>query len=136
MLGDKNRINPRHQKSLGHKVIEKEANPNRYEKVGKDYAIDAETIRVCLECKRTRCTGDCKEHDQVRKNAPKKSAGPVPQLHEWNGKMYTARELGQMAGLSKQYVRTLIRKGLSIDEIMDPNRPKWQRWETRKNGKG
>ena len=136
MLGDKNRINPRHQKSLGHKVIEKEANPNRYEKVEKDPELDAEVIRCCLECKRVRCNGECREYEQLRRNMPKHGTGPVPQKYEWNGKMYTARELGQMAGFSKQYVRTLMRKGISIDEIMDPNRPKWQRREVQKNGKG
>lgn len=126
MLGDKGRMWPEKQGTLGHKIVEKPVCVKKYVPVD---TVPQEVLDVCLNCKKPHCsTGTCTDVTAAAKAHPiKRSSGRKGRLHYWNGKMYTAGELGDMIGLTRRYVNALLCSGKTVAEIMDPNRPGYKK---------
>lgn len=87
-----------------------------------------ELIDMCLECKRARCTGNCRLYEEkerelnknsamVRGNSGYKKRGIVAEKYPFRGDRISAAEMAERLGIHPSTVRRHLKKGLTMEDI-------------------
>ena len=87
-----------------------------------------ELINMCLECKRVRCTGNCRRYEEkereinknsamVRANSGYKKRGIAAEKYPFRGERISAAEMAERLGIHPATVRRHLKKGLTMEDI-------------------
>lgn len=87
-----------------------------------------ELIDMCLECKRIRCTGNCRRYEQmerevnqnssmVRGDTCAKQRGIVAERYPFRGEKISAKEMAERVNVSASTVRRYLGSGLTMEEV-------------------
>lgn len=87
-----------------------------------------ELINMCLECKRVRCTGNCRPYEEkereinknsamVRANGVYKKRGVAAEKYPFRGERISAAEMAERLDIHPATVRRHLKNGLTMEDI-------------------
>lgn len=112
---------------VGGRIQEKPATANKYRKLDNSTYMSKVSIETCMNCKRGSCNGACdtiltieKANVDPRKRANGKVNGfQGEQKYSYDGRMMTATELANLAGISLPAFFKRLQKGWTIKEAAE-----------------
>lgn len=113
-------------KPLGGRIEEVPTPGSRYRRLDNSTYMSEESIAVCTNCTREKCSGRCEKIIQIEKrnvDPRKRSTGKrngykVQRNLTFRGKKYSSGELAQMAGISVPALKDRLKRGWTMEEAV------------------
>lgn len=104
--------------TLFHKIEERAT--DRYAKVERKlhHEEPQEAVDFCLNCTKKTCGGNCQEYKAFRKEDGVGKKYSSKKMYVYQGKEYSAAQLGAIAGVSANSIHTRINNGMTAEEAV------------------